>query len=322
MISAIIFWGLVGGALAKSQHDFSQHPHIRRAETDFSSYPVAASSKRGLLHIINTEYHPGLNVAAEAPVWQRDSNDLTWYYNYTPQPTLNASYEFVPMAWGPLSLNNFTNYISSLKSSGANISHVLFFNEPDQFANGGSGVAASQAAALWKQYFEPLRAKYNVKLGGPATTGSPDGIKWLVDFFKACSTCNVDFIPFHWYGDAGDISGHVANLTKRFSQPLWVTEYAPPYRNQTSETLDWFINVTNFLDSTQAVERYSYWGAWRSRQTPPNFSKDESMLNNDGKLTRIGGWYLRQPVESAGHRTRNISGYWLILVVLVLWNFV
>lgn len=79
----------------------------------------------------------------------------------------------------------------------------LGFNEPDGCTSGGSCVAAVDAATIWKKQFEPLKAKYGVKLGAPAVTGAPTGFNWLANWFGECSaisntTCEVDFIPAHW----------------------------------------------------------------------------------------------------------------------------
>lgn len=55
-----------------------------------------------------------------------------------------------------------------------------------------------EAADLWMKYLEPLRAS-GVRLGGPAVTAAGTGRPWLVDFFKACSNCTIDFLPLHWF---------------------------------------------------------------------------------------------------------------------------
>lgn len=55
----------------------------------------------------------------------------------------------------------------------------------------------SDAAKLWKQYLEPLKAD-GIRLGGPAVTASATGRPWMTEFMTLCTNCTVDFIPIHW----------------------------------------------------------------------------------------------------------------------------
>lgn len=57
-----------------------------------------------------------------------------------------------------------------------------------------------EAARLWKQYIQPLKA-YGVRLGGPAVTAAGSGRPWLKEFFAACTGCTIDFLPIHWYNN-------------------------------------------------------------------------------------------------------------------------
>jgi len=45
-----------------------------------------------------------------------------------------------------------------------------------------------------------------------------------------------------------------------------------------------------YFDRLDYVERYSYFGAFRSKKS--NVGPNAPFLNNDGKLTDIGAWYL------------------------------
>ncbi len=45
-----------------------------------------------------------------------------------------------------------------------------------------------------------------------------------------------------------------------------------------------------YLDSLEEVERYSYFGAFRSSDS--NVGSNAVFLNRDGELTDIGSWYL------------------------------
>jgi Glycosyl hydrolase catalytic core len=77
---------------------------------------------------------------------------------------------------------------------------------------------------------------------------------------------------------------------------LWVTEFAT--KTTLPETESYFNYSINLLDSLPYVERYSYFGACRSKAS--NIGLNVSMLDDNGKLTAIGKWYL------GGNVTDNI----------------
>jgi hypothetical protein len=70
------------------------------------------------------------------------------------------------------------------------------------------------------------------------------------------------------------------------------------------------------LDSTDYVERYSYFGAFRS--TDSNVGPNANFLDATGKLTSIGSWYLGGAAtsntpsasgsKSGASHVRHISG--------------
>jgi hypothetical protein len=78
---------------------------------------------------------------------------------------------------------------------------------------------------------------------------------------------------------------------------LWITEYG--YDHVALEpTQDFFNRTAQFFDSTDYIERYSWFGAFRSNAS--NVGPNGAMLDEDGKLTSIGSWYL------GGAETNNI----------------
>lgn len=185
---------------------------------------VTSSSKRGLVYVPN-EKHRG-----DDSIWVSDDSDLTWYYNYDsrPSPAFSNStkLQFVPMLWG--SSTTFLSDVTEQIKSGANISYVLTFNEPDGGGStGGSAIPAETAAETWQREVEPLK-KMGVKLGAPAVTGAPTGFTWLANFFKACNgNCSADFIPVHWYGNFEELASHVGQVRGTYqNKTIWVTEYA------------------------------------------------------------------------------------------------
>jgi hypothetical protein len=78
---------------------------------------------------------------------------------------------------------------------------------------------------------------------------------------------------------------------------LWITEYG--YDHVALEpTQDFFNRTAQFFDGTDYIERYSWFGAFRSNAS--NVGPNGALLDADGKLTSIGSWYL------GGAETNNI----------------
>lgn len=239
------------------------------------------------------------------------------YYNYGASPTSeydNSKLAFVPMLWGaPSSTTDMTFYntVKGLIDGGQNITHVLGFNEPDGCTSGGSCVAADTAAAIWKQQFEPLKRDFNISLGAPAVTGATTGFNWLQNFFTACAalasnstssnttSCEVDFIPAHWYGNFEGLASHIGQINGTYPNisSIWVTEFADADVSLTDSQS--FANQSfAYLDRLTYIGRYSYFGAFRSDVS--NVGANAAFLTAKGKLTDIGSWYL------GGAATNNI----------------
>ncbi|KAK1246489.1 hypothetical protein MKX08_000291 [Trichoderma sp. CBMAI-0020] len=265
---------------------------------------ASTSDKRGLVYVPSTA-HP-----TDDQIWVQSGSDLTWYYNYQAEPSAayNTSlsqqqFEFVPMMWGVssnLSDTAFLNQVKALISQGTNISHVLGFNEPDgSTSTGGSGINPADAAKAWVANFEPL-GKMGIKLGLPACTGGPGGLPWLKQFLSNCSAlvstdnqkknCTFDFLPVHWYDNFAGLASLIGE--RRATWPdtdIWVTEYA--FANQDLQTTQEYFNQTvDYFDKLDYIARYTYFGSFRSKVS--NVGPNVPFLNNAGKLTDIGAWYL------------------------------
>ncbi|KAF2101962.1 hypothetical protein NA57DRAFT_73401 [Rhizodiscina lignyota] len=285
---------------------------------------ASRSSKRGLIYIADSS-HP-----TDVDDFLSKSSDLTWYYNYGPEPSpplSNTSLQFVPMLWGTSDNNGANSFLDSVKSqitSGSKIQYVLGFNEPDGSKDtGGSNVSPGDAASTWQSQIEPLH-KLGVQLGAPAVTGSPDGLKWLKSFFSACNgKCTTDFIPVHWYGDFEGLASYVGQVGAAYpGKEIWVTEYADPNANL-SDSQTFYNQSVGWFDRMENITHYSYFGSFRSSAS--NVGPNAAMLDQDGDLTDIGSWYL------GGNATGNIPngtaaglrafGFWLLLVlVTALWT--
>jgi Glycosyl hydrolase catalytic core len=274
-----------------------------------STQPTFGSSpKRGLV------FTPDPANKNDDKIWTQSGSDLTWYYNYGSQPspqfasTPQSQFEFVPMIWGaPLSAsdNEFLYNVTALINGGRNITHVLAFNEPDgNWQQGGSNIKAADAALAWQREIVPLQ-KMGVKVGAPAMEFP--GLDWLKNFTAACPNCTFDFIPLHFYGDQYGLEWHINEIhtaykpspekhlvsaTDMIRYPdtkLWLTEFA--YNDASLEKSQAFFNYTiKLLDGLDYVERYSYFGAFRS--TKSNVGPNATFLDAKGRLTDIGSWYL------------------------------
>ncbi|KAI9774505.1 MAG: hypothetical protein M1839_001693 [Geoglossum umbratile] len=280
------------------------------------------SPKRGLIYIPSSK-HP-----ADDKVWLTPPSDLTWYYNYqsTPSPAfVDSRLQFVPQLWGAPSGSSDTAFLDSVTAqikSGANISYVLGFNEPDASSGGGSGISPDLAAKTWTREIAPLR-KLGVKLGAPAVTGAPSGLQWLKDFFAACS-CEADFIPLHWYGTFEGLASRVGEVRATWpGKDIWVTEFALAGAGLT-ETEGFFNTSLEWFDRLDYVTHYSYFGSFRSDVS--NVGPNAAMLTQDGKLTDIGSWYLgggatgNKPKSNgaSGKREGGPRGWWGVVVVVAM----
>ncbi|KAL9603963.1 MAG: hypothetical protein Q9179_002025 [Wetmoreana sp. 5 TL-2023] len=295
------------------------------------------SSKRGLVYVPNEKHR------SDDSIWVSASSDLTWYYNYDskPSPAFSNStkLQFVPMLWG--SSTTFLDDVTEQIKSGANISYVLTFNEPDGGGStGGSAIPADTAAETWQREVEPLK-KLGVKLGAPAVTGAPSGFSWLQNFFNACKgNCSVDFIPVHWYGNFEGLASHVGQVRGTYPNvTMWVTEYADNnvdlkesqvFYNQSSQFFDRIEYITCSRHTKQRltlgssyITHYSYFGSFRSSVS--NVGPNAAMLTEKGQLTDIGSWYLggtatgKKPHGAAG-RIVVFAGSSIIVSLASIWN--
>ena len=309
------------------------------------------SSKRGLVFVPSAKY------PQDNQVWVENGSDLTWYYNYgaTPSATYNnrsqSEFEFVPMLWGAPSSTSDTAFLTGVQTlikEGTNISHVLTFNEPDgTTSTGGSNVDPTVAATTWIREVEPLR-KLGVKTGAPAVTGSQGGFTWLSEFFSACASqgtnCTADFIPIHWYGNFEGLASHIGQVVGTYvsllsfrsfldlimvanvvrnrypNTSIWITEYALNDASL-SDSQSFFNSSAQYFDRLDYVERYSYFGSFRSSVS--NVGPNAAMLDQKGRLTDIGSWYLggaaTNNIPSASDAGRHgVNSLWAATVLAVV----
>jgi len=147
-------------------------------------------------------------------------------------------------------------------------------------------MTVSSAVTAYRQYVQPFAGK--VKLGAPAVTngvGSGIGIDWLDQFVGNCTSCRIDFIPLHWYGDVTNpdsFKTYVTSFYTKFKKPLWITEFGAPGASSAA-IISFLENVMPWMDKTAYVQRYAYFGDFNSG--------DPYLLNSDNTLTDIGTVY-------------------------------
>lgn len=175
-------------------------------------------------------------------------------------------------------------------------------------------MTAQKGAELWKTYLEPLRAQ-GIRLGSPAPSNAPSGKIWLQDFFTACAGgCTVDFIALRkfsflfnaahllsrsspdWYSiNATRFIAYLEDFHNTFNLPIWVTEWACHDFSGRDEQCSYeevvlFLNETqSFMDRTEWVERYSWFGAMRTMR---DVNPSNALLGENGALSDLGRQYI------------------------------
>lgn len=187
---------------------------------------------------------------------------ISWAYNWAAAadgPILPGA-EYVAMLWGEKSINTWSASAAAAIASGT--THVLSFNEPDHAEQ--ANMDPTVAAQTHIDYLNPLADQ--VSIGSPAITngGSPMGIQWLENFFKACGAqCKVDFVAFHWYDAASNFAyfekhmEDVISLAQRQGiEKVWLTEFGAS--GSKDEVAAFLRQAVDYLDGNSAVERYAY----------------------------------------------------------------
>ncbi|OAG44731.1 hypothetical protein AYO21_01221 [Fonsecaea monophora] len=190
---------------------------------------------------------------------------MSWAYNWAASPggQIVSGAEFVPLLWGQNSISGWSSAVQSAIASGSK--HALAFNEPDLGSQ--SNIDPATAAKLYIDNMNPLSGQ--VELGSPAITNGAGtnplmGIDWLNAFFESCNgQCKVDFVAFHWYDSASNFAyfkSHVQDVITAAKangvSKVWLTEFGAS--GSDSDVANFLTQAIDFLDSTDAVERYAY----------------------------------------------------------------
>ena len=263
---------------------------------DAGTITLGSSCKRGIAY----GHHSKEDLAALQPA-------ISWWYNWATMPDQDlrdgsyrtANVEYVPMIWGgTFDVNTAINEIPN------DASWLLGFNEPNFGAQ--SNLSAIDAAALWPDV-ESIADALGLSLVSPAPNfcgGScqdTDPFNYLDDFFAACDGCRIDAVAFHVYVGCNATGGnkaqwlidHVNTYKQRFSQPLWLTEFACTDAASFDDQIAFLNDAVEFLESDSRIERYA-WFSGRFDGIP-----FVDVLGDNGKLTPLGQAYLDAPAATS-----------------------
>lgn len=272
------------------------------APDDSSDAVVVTPStcKRGLAY----GHHSKADLAAVSPV-------TAWWYNWYFQPDdalRDGSYrgenvEYVPMVWG----GTFeSDELIAKIPDGARF--LLGFNEPN-FGAPQANLSSARAAELWPEV-ERIADERGLVLVSPAVNycggncQNTDPFDYLEDFFAACHDCRVDKVAFHIYvgcrppgaNKAQWLIDHVEKYKARFSQPLWLTEFACNDAASFDEQIAFMRDAIAYLEGDARIERY----AWFSGRFDGLDYVD--VLGADGQLTPLGQAFVDAPAAADCHR--------------------
>ncbi|KAG8218216.1 hypothetical protein J3R82DRAFT_3783 [Butyriboletus roseoflavus] len=170
---------------------------------------------------------------------------------------------------------------------------VFTLNEPDI-----NGITASQAAAWYIQYINPLPTKKALPAVSSSTNPS-EGLNWLSEIMSACNgECQYDYCNMHWYGSSfAEFQSYVESAHTQFPCCQWViTEFAlqNPSGGQ-ADQVTFFQQAFSFLDSASYVTLYFSFVATSPTLLQQNDASAASyvgtgscLYNDDGSLSAVG----------------------------------
>ena len=261
---AVSFGGVSSAAASAIPTTFATMSSAMGSAAASSAWP--ASSSTASTGGTTTSGKRGLSYNSASVL--SDFSSMSWAYNWgdSASGTVPSSMEYVPMCWGLSSTGSFAAAASSAIASGSK--HVLSFNEPDLAAQ--SNIDPATAAKNHIQYLNPFSG--SAEIGSPAVTNgagsSPAmGTTWLSQFFTACAgQCKVDFVAYHWYGDASnvaDLQKHTQDVISTAAangvSKVWLTEFGAS--GSDADVSSFLSSAMEYLDGQEAVERYAYFMA-------------------------------------------------------------
>ena len=138
-----------------------------------------------------------------------------------------------------------------------------------------------------------------VKIGSVAVTNAgQDGLDYLSQFLGNATQMNltIDFLNLHWYASPYNIQyfkdymTQAYNITGGARYPVWITEFGMDRSDYPAPVVQDFLrNASRWCDDTPWVERYAWFGNFKSDNGATNM-----LLNADGSgLSALGSVWAR-----------------------------
>ena len=188
------------------------------------------------------------------------SRGVSWVYNWAPDNN-NATLtqygiDFVPMAWSGLDKTRVRAYLKNHPE----VKYILGFNEPNFRAQ--ADLTPTQAAAKWPD-IEEIADEFGLKIVSPAVNHSPDApyqdpVKWMDEFFAACTHCRIDHIAVHFYMTT--VSAIQSNIErfKKYGKPIWLTEFCILEGGTPASQRHFMVETLNYLETDPDIYRYAW----------------------------------------------------------------
>ena len=234
---------------------------------------------------------------------ERDSLNVSWWYDWGRDDVSTATQSYVPMMWGAYS--TFETVMNTVINK-TNVTHFSAFNEPDSPTQGGGSLTTTNPLTAVPYYKRMLRS--GMRMGSPATTEGQYN-NWLLDFTNEAKIQNlrVDYIAVHWY-DWGNVCGnftgcdltmpipgrtvsmdvnaifnrfktHITNVYNLHQKPIWLTEFHAHDIRPDAVHAAFMALALPWLDANPNVERYAY------------FFGDDVPTRSNGQLTPAAQFY-------------------------------
>ncbi|GAB7349060.1 hypothetical protein MBLNU459_g8022t1 [Dothideomycetes sp. NU459] len=228
-----------------------------------SASPVKNAGKRGLAY-------NAVNLTRPFSLSGQNSQ-VSWAYNWNYQEwdmnDFNTALDYVPMLW-----NNDPNVAkvwptTAQQAIDLGSTALLSFNEPDWCGSGSSCMTVNASVAAYKASMQPFAGK--ALLGAPAVTnvgGANYGLGWLEQFLGNCTSCQIDFIPIHWYSNKWAGFNYFKQQVEAAraiagGRPIWVTEFGLDSSDGTYSDADlqaFLKQAMAWMDTQSDVHRYAY----------------------------------------------------------------
>jgi hypothetical protein len=211
----------------------------------------------------------------------------TWSLSQ-PSATKNLGLKFFPTIWGKKDIGKIA---SSLKGANGDVT-VLTFNEPQE--RGQSNLSPETAASLWKQHIQPLRKK-GYKLCCPATSGNPNGITWMDNFFKACKGgCTCDYMGVHFYDTTATKLKAWVNRWRKYKKPLIISEFADhnfngPQQPNNDQVWQFYTSAIPWLHAQKDIAWYAPFG-WFLNHNEGGVQNNVLLLKSNHHPSPLGSY--------------------------------